>query len=132
MENKRMARNDISKNDVDILKPLDVTEFGSEDDPCFGKLHDLKAEECMDCGDSEFCTIVQSQNLHKERLEIEAKQKFKDVEEIDAELVQKREQAKELILLYKNKGINRIRIVLLVSEKLNISKDIVKQLYNKI
>ena len=63
-----------------FLKPIDFKKFGSEDDPCFGKLYDLSAPECKICGDQELCGVVFSQNMTKERTKIESKSKFKDLD----------------------------------------------------
>lgn len=63
-----------------LLKPIDYTKFGTEDDPCFGKLYDLSAPECKICGDQELCGVVFSQNMTKERTKIESQSKFKDLE----------------------------------------------------
>jgi len=67
----RKSRNEIDKSELDLLKPLDLTLIGTENDPCFGKLFDLKAEECKICGDSEICSIVFSQKLNIDRLILE-------------------------------------------------------------
>jgi hypothetical protein len=58
---KRTPRKDLSKNSYDFTKPIDIFNLGGESDPCFGKLHDLTAPECMRCGDSELCQIATSQ-----------------------------------------------------------------------
>lgn len=131
MEKERITRDKIDLTDIDLLKPIDVLSFGSEDDPCFGKLHDLKAPECQECGDAEFCAIVKGQNLQKERIEIETNKRFKDIEESDKDMIEKKESAKETIKWYKEKGYKRMKTVLLVAKGLNLSKDIVKQIYDK-
>jgi len=132
MGNKRKPRKEIKSKDVDLLKPIDVLSLGSDDDPCFGKLHDLLASECKSCGDSEFCAIVKAQGLHKERLDIESKQRFKDIEEADQELATKRVDAKELIAKYRDKGLKRMKTIIKVSQELNVPKSIIKQLYDQI
>ena len=131
MGKNRKAREEIKKSDHDLLKPIDITELGSEDDPCFGKLHDLGAKECKVCGDSDFCQLVKAQNLHKERLDIENKNRFKDIEEAEDEMVEKRKEASKLIEKDK-RNIPRLKLIIKVSKKLNLPKDIVKQLYDQI
>jgi len=126
---KRQIRSKLSN--MDILKPLDVLSLGSDDDPCFGKYHDLLAPECKECGDSEFCMIVQAQGLHKERLEIEEKQRFKDIEEADEEMVNKKILAKKVIDKYKQNGFKRLKTILILSKKLGLSKTIIKQIYDQ-
>jgi len=128
----RQPREDINKAQIDLLKPIDVLSLGGEDDPCFGKYHDLKAPECMDCGDAEFCAIVKAQNLHQERAVIESSQRFKDIEEGENELLKKRGKAKKLIEEYKAEGFRRMKTILLVARKTNLTKDQVKMLYDEI
>ena len=131
MAKDRKARENIDKDDYNLLAPIDILTLGSKDDPCFGLYHDLKAPECMECGDAEFCAIMKAQNLHKDRLKIESKQRFKDIEESDYEMVQIKRQVKNLITKYQSEGYPRLKIVILVAKKLKVSKDIVKELYNK-
>jgi len=113
------------------LIPIDITQFGSEKDPCFGILHDLKAPECLECGDSEFCAIAKAQHLHAKRLEIETKQRFKDIEEADDELAKKKIGIKEDIEKYRERGVKRLKTILSLSKKYNVPKEIVKQLYDQ-
>lgn len=129
----RKARGEIKDPDnIDLLKPLDILSLGGEDDPCFGKYHDLKASECQECGDSEFCTIIKAQNLHKDRLSLEAKQRFKDIEEAKDITIKKESEAKKLIEKYMEKGLQRMKIVLKVSRETNLTKGKIKQLYDNI
>jgi len=130
MATDRKAREELDKDDFDILKPIDVLTLGSKDDPCFSKYHDLKAPECGECGDSEFCAIMKAQNLHKDRVKIESEQRFKDIEESDFEMGKLKRQAKNLITKYQTEGYPRLKTVLIISRKLNINKDIVKELYD--
>ena len=127
---KRKTRTQ-SNNKLDLLVPLDVLSLGSDDDPCFGKYHDLLAPECKECGDSEFCMIVKAQGLHKERLDIENKQRFKDIEEADEDLVSKRVEAKQIIKEYKEKGFKRLKTILIISKKMGLPKNIIKQIYDQ-
>jgi hypothetical protein len=80
MKSKRKRRNKIDKDKVDTLVPIDISIFGSEDDPCFGKLYDPTAKECGMCGDSSICAIVSAQNQHSKRALVEKKTSFKDIE----------------------------------------------------
>ena len=131
MAKDRTSREQINKDDIDLLKPIDVLALGGKDDPCFGKHHDLMAPECKECGDAEFCSVVKAQGLHQERLDIEGKQRFKDIEEADEETVRKKKEAKELIEQYKKNGYRRLKTILIVSRKLNLPKDITKQVYDQ-
>lgn len=79
---KRKPRKNIQvANKLSTLYPISITEFGSEKDPCFGKLYDPKHDTCGRCGDSEFCSIAMAQNNHVNRLKVEKTTKFKDIEE---------------------------------------------------
>ena len=131
-KNKRVSREEVDSSEYNLLEPLDIFSFGTENDPCFGKLHDLKAPECIDCGDSEFCAIVQAQNLRVKQLEIEAKQRFKDIEESGEVMITKKEKALKLLTKYKGDNMRRLKSILRVSRELNLSKDIVKDIYNQI
>lgn len=82
---KRKPRNKMSKT-IDVLKPVTLDMLGTEDDPCFGKLFEPKAEECSRCGDCELCAIMMQQNNHINRAKIEAEGTFKDLEEKDMKL----------------------------------------------
>lgn len=75
----RVPRNKVEE-EIDLLHPIPLEKFGSEDDPCFGKHHSPKAEECRRCGDADICLIYTTQRLHLQRGKREAKQKFKDTE----------------------------------------------------
>lgn len=127
----RKKRNQINEEDYDLLEPLDVLNFGSDDDPCFGKLHDLAAKECKICGDSEFCAIVKSQNLHKERKAIETKQRFKDIEEEENDRLKLEKELEKEILFLQEKGYKRLKIVIKLSKKHNIPKETIKNIINK-
>jgi len=131
MAKERTPREEINKDDYDFLKPLDVLSLGSDDDPCFGKYHDLLAAECKECGDADFCAIVKAQGLHKERIEIESKQRFKDIEEADEEILKKKERVKGIIEEYKKKGYKRLKTIILVAHELNLPKNIIKQIYDQ-
>lgn len=89
---KRKPRNKERKNlsDEQMLQPLDITKFGGPDDPCFGKHHDLKSEDCRACGDSELCAIALSHKGLAMRQKLEMKQSFKDMEDTEIDLKEKR------------------------------------------
>lgn len=104
---KLTKKKDLVKQ-LDNLIPIDIYQLGSKDDPCFGKLFDLKAEECALCGDSEFCQIALTQNLHVNRAEIAKEVKFLDIEE--GELFEKKREIriKRLKLFIKKlKGLGK-------------------------
>lgn len=114
------------------MKPLDLLSLGTDKDPCFGKHHSLKAVECLSCGDSEFCSIVFAQSLHKNRIEVESKQKMKDLDEAEDVEIKKIKEATELLTKLKAKDHKRMKVILNVAEEFKLTKDKVKELYNQI
>lgn len=93
-----------------FMKPIDIKQFGSEDDPCFGKHYDLSDSICKRCGDSELCGVVYSQTTLKDkRKKVESKSRFKDMElDANSDLVQwvtekKKEEMKRSEIIKKAK-----------------------------
>lgn len=86
------------EEDKDLLAlPIDPLVFGSDDDPCFGKLYDLTTKECKSCGDSEFCALKFNQLKNEpRRKKLEASSSFLDLED-----------AKELLPIKIRKYIRR-------------------------
>ena len=80
MAKKKRKERTASIKPEELLKPIDFRKFGSDDDPCFGKLYDLSAKECKMCGDQELCGVVFAHNLHNVRKNIESESKFKDLD----------------------------------------------------
>ena len=81
MKNKKQKLPALAKQSP--LVPIDVTNLGSSQDPCFGKAYDLSTKECKLCGDSELCCIKMSQALNITRKELEAKNHYKDLETLE-------------------------------------------------
>jgi hypothetical protein len=73
----------VLQSEIDFSKPVDITLFGSEDDPCFGKHHDPKDSNCKICGDSELCQLIKGQKNNLIRNKVESKQAFKDTQSIE-------------------------------------------------
>lgn len=132
MAKKRQNRAEINHENFNILKPIDVLSLGSKDDPCFGKHHDLLAEECIICGDSEFCAIAMAQTLNVKRLEIESEQRFKDIEEVAIINNNRKKEAREMLENLKNNGVKRIRACTTVHHKTGVDFKELKELYNEI
>lgn len=110
---KRKPREKL-KAKIDILKPVSIEQFGTAEDPCFGKHFDPRAPECKRCGDCELCAIAMSQGLNQIRGQIEAKQSFKDVEEQSIKKTPLSQAKKEMrraviahIKIGKDKGIKK-------------------------
>lgn len=107
---------------IDLSKPLDINIIGSEDDPCFGKLHSLTAEECRRCGDSEVCSIITAQNVNaKKRSKAHKEHKFKDLEE--AELI---EQQNKII----KKALTKLVPCKLIRVAKRVSKEIAMEIHS--
>lgn len=84
---KRQKRDKISKKELDMTKPLDISKIGTKEDPCFGKHHDPSVSECQRCGDIEICSILSSQRLHIVREIQEKEKRFKDIEKLETKKV---------------------------------------------
>ena len=123
----RKSRKTSIKKEDEFLKPIDITKFGTSDDPCFGKLYELSAEECKRCGDSPLCAVVFSQNLTVERKSIESKSRFKDLEKnpgkgINASLSKWVKQKKD-------EGYKRSEIIKMAKKSFGSNRDEIKELY---
>jgi len=131
MAKVRKKRQNINKEDFNMLKPIDTLLLGSADDPCFGKHHDLLAPECKVCGDSEFCALAMASLLKGKSITMESNQRMKDIEEANLIQIKKKEKAMTLIQAYRERGLKNYKILLKVWEETHLTKDEVKQLLNK-
>ena len=104
---------------IDFLEPVNLSKIGTDDDPCFGKHPDLKAEECQECGDSELCQIAFAQRMNAKRLELEKGTHFKDIEREKTKVVKYYESMKAK----KGKVVANIK----TRKKFNIQKQTLKQ-----
>jgi len=124
---KRKPQNKINKEEINLLEPLNLANFTLENDPCFGKLHDLKAPECLRCGDAEICSIICSQNLKVERIEISNKIPLKEFnDEPDMKRVKKFMRTKM------RKSISQEHLISLVQEKWHIKTKTIMKLMIKL
>lgn len=71
MAKKQKQKELIKLEDTDILKPIDISQIGSNGDPCFGKEYNLSTKECKMCGDSELCCIKFAELIGKDRKQLE-------------------------------------------------------------
>lgn len=118
MSKKRKPRTKLI-NKMDITKPITLEMLGSKEDPCFGQLHDSREPACQRCGDNEICAIAMGQLNHLKRAEIEANQKFKDLEEQsikttpDKKVIKKsiKRRIREMIKLSANSGVTKESII---------------------
>jgi len=113
---KRRSRSIIAEQQGPIVEPFDITKFGGEEDPCFGKYNDPKAKECQICGDFEFCQIVTAENLKKTRLLEEKKTEFKDLNDTP-DLEKIRQFMSKKLVKY-----SKPRVIRLAIKKFDISK----------
>lgn len=111
----------------DPLKPIDVTQLGSDSDPCFGKSYDLSTKECKLCGDSEFCCIKMSQTLNVTRKELEEKNHYKDLENLEDV-----KGIKKYMRGLKRKGKTRKEIVEKSSIKFEVPKKDIRLIYKSL
>ncbi len=113
---KQVAR-DSKVPTKDLLRPFDVSKFGGDEDPCFGKHHDLNSDECQVCGDVEICAIATMQSQMSMRALLEKDNKYKDLEE--AEMIRNQE-IKAFIKERRDRGVSdaTIRIKLKSAFKL--------------
>lgn len=109
---------------VDPLQPIDVTKLGGNGDPCFGQAYDLSTKECKLCGDSELCCLKMSQNLNVSRKELEAKNHYKDLDNLEDV-----NGIKKYIRGLKRKGKTRKEIVEKTSIKFEVPKKDIRLIY---
>lgn len=109
---------------VDPLQPIDVTKLGSNGDPCFGKAYDLSTKECKLCGDSELCCLKMSQSLHVTRKELEEKNHYKDLDNLEDV-----NGIKKYIRGLKRKGKDRKEIIEKASIKFEVPKKDIRLIY---
>jgi len=131
-KDKRESRKKLSKK-VDMSKPImpiDITKFGTDEDPCFGKLHDLTEDACKRCGDSSICSIVMNQDTLKLRAAEEKDNRFKDLELGAAKPSDK--EIKNFIKKLIDKGNMRLMIRKKVMTKFGLSRDEVNKYITKI
>ena len=111
----------------DPLKPIDITQLGSNGDPCFGKAYDLSTKECKMCGDSELCAFKMAQEMKITRKELEDKKHYKDLEVLE-DIVAIKKYMRSL----KRKGFERKEIIQNTMEKFEVPKADIRKLYKEL
>lgn len=124
MAKKKKQFPDLSKHDV--LTPIDVSQLGTNGDPCFGIGYDLSTKECKLCGDSELCAFKMSQNLNITRKELEQKNQYKDLDVLE-DTVGIKKYIRGLI----RKGKDRKEIISKTVEKFEVPKKRIRELYRE-
>ena len=123
MAKKKQMLPDLTKQD--ILTPLDISQLGSNGDPCFGIGYDLSTKECKLCGDSELCAFKMSQNLNITRKELEQNQ-YKDLDVLEDTV-----GIKKFIRSLIRKGKDRKEIISKTVEKFEVPKKRIRELYKE-
>lgn len=138
---KKAKREAQDKYGLDVInfnhKPLDITKFGSDEDPCFGTMYDLNVAECKVCGDAEFCAIKFNRELSGTRKKLEKKNKYKDITTSQVDEGDKLDKAtikkvKRFMNRKIEKGSKPIKIRKLAMDKYGITKDEAKLIYNQL
>ena len=124
MAKKKQMLPDLTKQD--ILTPLDISQLGSNGDPCFGIGYDLSTKECKLCGDSELCAFKMSQNLNITRKELEQKNQYKDLDVLEDTV-----GIKKFIRSLIRKGKDRKEIISKTVEKFEVPKKRIRELYKE-
>lgn len=130
MRNKGKTREPREKTPANLMEPIDVTIFGTDDDPCFGKEYNLSTPECKRCGDSELCAIVMGQNNHLKRAKIEKDNRFKDLE-----IVEKSKGNPALIewvRVKKEEGLSRSQIIKKAKNTYGSTREEIKEIYKSL
>lgn len=124
MAKKKQQLPDLTKQDV--LTPLDISQLGTNGDPCFGIGYDLSTKECKLCGDSELCAFKMSQNLNITRKELEQKNQYKDLDILE-DTVGIKKYIRGLI----RKGKDKKEIISKTVEKFEVPKKRIRELYRE-
>lgn len=124
MAKKKQLLPDLTKQD--ILTPIDISQLGTNGDPCFGIGYDLSTKECKLCGDSELCAFKMSQNLNITRRELEKKNEYKDLDVLEDTV-----GIKKFIRGLKRKGKDRKEIVEKAMVKFEVPKKRIREIYRE-
>jgi len=111
----------------DPLEPIDITQLGSNGDPCFGKGYDLSTKECKICGDSELCAFKMAQDLNITRKELDEKKHFKDLD-----ILEDVQAIKKFMRNLKRKSVNRKDIINQASEKFEVPQKDLRKIYREL
>jgi hypothetical protein len=129
-KDKREAREQSLKDD-EFLKPIDVTQFGTDNDPCFGKLYNLAEDECRRCGDQALCGLVFGQNLHVKRKGIEDKNRFKDLE-MSKEEPKNNKALTKWVKSKKEEGLSRTEVIKKAKYTYGSTREEIKEIWKKL
>jgi hypothetical protein len=111
----------------ELIFPFDVTKFGSEEDPCFGKLYDLTEPECQACGDHELCGISFMAKLKQKRIAYESDTPVKDLKIDNLELGK---EVKDFYRVKITQGFTDRRIKSMINKKFHIHQTKIEEIMN--
>jgi len=63
----RKAKN--TKSEIDLLKPVNVSQIKIDDKDCFGNMWDPQDKDCSICADAEVCGIIYQEHHIKPKTE---------------------------------------------------------------
>ena len=114
----------------DLSTPfVDIAKLGTEEDPCFGKHYDLNAEECIQCGEIETCSIAFLQQLKVKRLQAERNNAHLDLE---MDKLEKSKQIRDFINEYIKKGSSKSLIITKARRRFKMNKDQLVLIYDEL
>ena len=125
MAKKEKMLPDLTKQDP--LEPIDITQLGTNGDPCFGKEYNLTTKECKMCGDSELCALKMAQVLKITRKELEEKNHYKDLDTLEDV-----EGIKKYMRSLKRKGLTRKEIVSKCNTKFEVPKKDLRTIFKQL
>ena len=125
MAKKEKMLPDLTKQDP--LEPIDITQLGTNGDPCFGKEYNLATKECKMCGDSELCAFKMAQVLKITRKELEEKNHYKDLDTLEDV-----EGIKKYMRSLKRKGLTRKEIVSKCNTKFEVPKKDLRTIFKQL
>jgi len=130
----RVPQHRYDPDELDMTKPLDLTKFGSDEDPCFGKLYDLNTKQCKLCADADFCAIKMAQSQSVNRKELNKQNDFIDEFEISDVKLDKttKKKVKKFMLRRIEQGVKPILVRKKAIKKYSITKDQAKEIYKLI
>lgn len=131
---KRTAKKKSRIKEDDFLKPIDITKFGTDDDPCFGKHFNLSEPECKRCGDQGLCAIVAGQKLHLERGKLEKESKFKDLEidKLDKPKAKENKALEKWVKTKMKEGLTRSQIISKAKSTYGSTREEIKEIYKNL
>lgn len=128
MAKERITRKKATLKPDDFLEPIDITQFGGKDDPCFGKHYNLSAPECKRCGDSGLCGLVFGQNQNVQRQLLEKENRFKDLEKDEV----KTTPLDSWVKSKKEEGLKRTEIIKIAKRTYGSTREEIKEIYKRV